>query len=557
MKSTYLGMMVLTCSCGILNKAPNQVSQRSASQQAAAEPVVEPAVDKDKIDSAAATPPLNPRLALCSSSNDKKIPLRQAFSALSYQEYLNTIDRIFGINSKSLNLTAAETRLPGSKFLSVSAETQTLTDQQVQRYFFSAEIIANYLADNPNLLTKASCALSSSNCYKQTIDIYLPLLYRRALSDAEKNSFYALSSLGAVNAWRVALNAALSSPSFLYLTEIGDSMDTERRLTSQEFKTRLALLFYRSAYHPDIDVLTEAQYADKNQLQTFLTALINKPEVKSNFEQLFKEWLRTDKIATLSRDAVNNIAFTDAMKASFAEEVRLLVQDYAWNQPSFGDILNSKYSFVNTDISDIYGTSGSASFKKTTLPADRSGLLTTPAVLTLGAKTNHTSIVQRGLYVFEVLTCTTIPPPPGAVNVNISLNESGNIANAEEAHSNNPQCAGCHVRIDPLGRGLENFDQLGIYRSQYANGESVVAAGKYEGTDFASPAELNKILLDNQAFVSCARQKAVEWMLRERNIVNSFCVDSSVVPDQTAFNVKDFLSRYLVSDSFLKFRFAQ
>ena len=34
-------------------------------------------------------------------------------------------------------------------------------------------------------------------------------------------------------------------------------------------------------------------------------------------------------------------------------------------------------------------------------------------------------------------------------------------------HRENPDCAGCHSRIDPLGFALENFDITGRWRDKY------------------------------------------------------------------------------------------
>ena len=33
-----------------------------------------------------------------------------------------------------------------------------------------------------------------------------------------------------------------------------------------------------------------------------------------------------------------------------------------------------------------------------------------------------------------------------------------------EKHRENPACAVCHVRMDPLGFSLENFDAIGRWR---------------------------------------------------------------------------------------------
>ena len=54
-----------------------------------------------------------------------------------------------------------------------------------------------------------------------------------------------------------------------------------------------------------------------------------------------------------------------------------------------------------------------------------------------------------------------------------------------EQHRRNPACASCHVRMDPLGFALENFDAIGRWRTTGETGEPIDAAGALpEGTTF-------------------------------------------------------------------------
>ena len=52
------------------------------------------------------------------------------------------------------------------------------------------------------------------------------------------------------------------------------------------------------------------------------------------------------------------------------------------------------------------------------------------------------------------------------------------------AHRDRPDCAGCHVKIDPLGFALENYGPTGLWRDKYSNGRDVDPGGtlfrKYE-----------------------------------------------------------------------------
>jgi len=49
--------------------------------------------------------------------------------------------------------------------------------------------------------------------------------------------------------------------------------------------------------------------------------------------------------------------------------------------------------------------------------------------------------------------------------------------NVSLAHQEEPQCASCHRKIDPIGFGLENFDAVGKWRTE-DHYQAVSAAGK-------------------------------------------------------------------------------
>jgi hypothetical protein len=66
---------------------------------------------------------------------------------------------------------------------------------------------------------------------------------------------------------------------------------------------------------------------------------------------------------------------------------------------------------------------------------------------------------------------------------------------ALEKHRTDPVCASCHVRMDPLGFGLENYDPIGRYRTE--EGKAAIQAGGTlpNGAGFSTPAQLKSLLL--------------------------------------------------------------
>jgi hypothetical protein len=83
-----------------------------------------------------------------------------------------------------------------------------------------------------------------------------------------------------------------------------------------------------------------------------------------------------------------------------------------------------------------------------------------------------------------------------------------------EAHRKNPSCAVCHVRMDPLGFSLENFDALGKWRTT-SEGIPVDASGALpDGTRFEGVAGLRQLIASHQDdFVRTFTQKLLAYAL--------------------------------------------
>jgi len=125
---------------------------------------------------------------------------------------------------------------------------------------------------------------------------------------------------------------------------------------------------------------------------------------------------------------------------------------------------------INGLLADYYGlseVSGDA-FRKVTLPKDspRGGLLGMAAVLAMGSNGRDTSPVERGAWILRKLLHE--PPPPAPPNVpQLNRLEDKLLSTRERlaAHQEQPQCAQCHRKIDPIGFGLENFNATGKWRT--------------------------------------------------------------------------------------------
>jgi hypothetical protein len=82
-------------------------------------------------------------------------------------------------------------------------------------------------------------------------------------------------------------------------------------------------------------------------------------------------------------------------------------------------------------------------------------------------------------------------------------------------HQVRRDCVQCHQLMDPIGFALENFDGIGLWRSQ-DEGEAIDASGTmFDNTKVDGPAALREWLTDNYSrqFVTVASEKLLTYAL--------------------------------------------
>lgn len=165
------------------------------------------------------------------------------------------------------------------------------------------------------------------------------------------------------------------------------------------------------------------------------------------------------------------------------------------------------------------------------------GVITNAAVMSMTSGPKRTHPIARGAWMIEVIFNDPPPPPPNDVP---PLNEESGDQNLTirekfKVHRENPDCAGCHSRLDPLGFAMENFDTTGRWRDLYPNGRKVDMGGtllrKYK---FASVIEFKQAIVAEEkrfakAFVSHLMRFA---LARELTPLDKLKVDEIVASQQ-------------------------
>ena len=186
------------------------------------------------------------------------------------------------------------------------------------------------------------------------------------------------------------------------------------------------------------------------------------------------------------------------------------------------------------------------------------GVITNAAMLSMTSGPKRTHPIARGAWMIEVIFNDPPPPPPNDVPPlnEDSADENLTIREQFAVHRENPDCAGCHARLDPLGFALENYDSTGRWRDVYDNGRRVDSSGtllrKY---NFAGIVQFKESLLrEKRRFAKAFTAHLLRFALsRELGPGDTLTVEEIV--DKTAkedFRLRSILREVVVSDSFVK-----
>ncbi len=272
-------------------------------------------------------------------------------------------------------------------------------------------------------------------------------------------------------ALKETLSVVLSSPMFLYLAEPSAS-DSHRLLTARELGIRLSYFLWAAPPDQALRALADSGDLLKPAVLAAQTErLLNDPRAKGFLRSFVHQWLGMDRIDFFEINRSLYPRFDTATKNAAKNEIYETFEYLFAQNASLCDLLKSNYVIINRVLAHFYGLPGvqGDGYERVILPVDspRGGLLGMAAVEFMGGNGERTSPVERGAWVLRKLL--NDPPPPAPANVPAITRLAGKVLTTHErllAHQEDPQCASCHRKIDPIGLGLENFDAAGQWRTE-------------------------------------------------------------------------------------------
>ncbi|HUE71283.1 MAG TPA: DUF1592 domain-containing protein [Pirellulaceae bacterium] len=368
---------------------------------------------------------------------------------------------------------------------------------------------------------------------------FIERAFRRPATDLDVQRYHALfesarqAGQSEADAMRLAAQAVLSSPNFLYLSEAQSNAMPDsaavRPLDDYELASRLSYFLWSSM--PDDELL---RLASKGKLQEdeVLTAqtqrMLRDPRSRELSESFAVQWLRLDQLYTsqpdrrLFKQFYSGPQGKDTLHASQLVEALLLFETVQIENRSILDFIAADYTWVNPRLARLYGfdldqqldpqEAAAAVGNRELPPSDRSsnnlwwrlpltdssrgGYLTMSAPLTVTSLPFRTSPVKRGVWLLETIFNRPPTEPKVAFAIDDDTQESAAAASIRarfEAHRSQAACYSCHIRIDPPGFALECFDAIGAWR-ELDGGQPVDARGQWNGPSFDGPAEFKALL---------------------------------------------------------------
>ena len=331
--------------------------------------------------------------------------------------------------------------------------------------------------------------------------------FRRPPHDREIERYLAFIDIareqgdGIEHAIRMAMEAMLVSPSFLFREEPTDAVAAEGKMLISEHALASRLSYFLWSTMPDETLLA---LADEGQLRAQLRAQIERMLLSKKSDALVAnfagQWLQLRDMDAVSPSNKHFTGIDRALTRDMRIETEMLFRHVIRENLPVRTLLDADFTFINERLARHYGIPGveGGEFRRISLDGTpRRGILNHASILTLTSYPTRTSPVLRGKYILENILDTPPPPPPPNIP---QLEEPGSggektsLRQQMERHRDDPNCSSCHALMDPIGFGLENFDGIGAWRDS-ENRLPIDPSGTLAtGESFVTAEELRRII---------------------------------------------------------------
>ena len=367
------------------------------------------------------------------------------------------------------------------------------------------------------------------SCAKKILTTLARRAYRRPVADADVEPLLRFYSKGRSEGTfeqgiQAALGRLLVSPQFLFRLERDPANLGPGglfRISDLELASRLSFFIWSSI--PDdqlLDVAARGRLKDPKILEEQVRRMLADSRATALVVNFGGQWLFLRNMKAVDPDANAFPDFDENLRDAFRRETELCLDGQMREDRPISERLTANYTFANERLARFYGIRNvyGPHFRRVQTDPRRAGLLGHGSILTVTSYATRTSPVLRGKYLLDNILGAPPPPPPPNVPPlpETSARESPEVSMRElmEAHRQNPVCATCHQRMDPLGFALENFDAIGKWRATEGHAPIDASGVLPDGTKFGGPDEFRKALMAHRdEFVRTFTEKLLTYAL--------------------------------------------
>lgn len=492
-------------------------------------------------------------------------PGRVGLQRLTRAEYNRTVRDLFGVTSNPADVFPPDSSTAG---FDNNAASLTVSPQLAALLLDTAEAVAAEAMTTKDAEIVVCAPAQDEACARQTLEALALRVYRRPAKSDEIDDLMVLHQFaldegdGFDAGIEYALAGMLVAPQFLYRSVPPDSMHLldvgqVRPLSDHALATRLSYFLWGST--PDDALLAragEGNLTDPTVLREEFDRMLADPKSDALYDGFVQQWLQLGKLGAAAPDPTLFPDFDDAMRDDMLDEVRMYFDELRERDGSLLEILTGTQTYANAGLAAIYGVDGVSGDTLQPIdldPAQRAGVLTMPAILTMNSNPQTPNIVRRGVWLAEAILCEEPPPPPEGIPPAPDPAPGESERDRLARHREDPSCASCHNLIDPLGFTFESYDALGAWRTE-VDGEAVDNLGQLpDGTEVAGVVALAEHLATTEQYPSCVTEKVMTYALGRTVASEEECVVSAIgAANVTAdSSVSDLLWAVVQSDAFL------
>ena len=311
-------------------------------------------------------------------------------------------------------------------------------------------------------------------------------VYRRPLSGGEKDRLRGLyrrlrdEEMDHEEAFRLTLARMLVSAPFLYRLEEAPA-GPGGPVSDWELANRLSYFLWSSLPDEELRSLAAAgRLRDPDVLSRQARRLLRDPRVRRLATEFACQWLHIHEFDTLDEKSERHFPEFADLRADMYEESIRFFTDLFRSDASLLTLLDSDHTFLNQRLARFYGVEGVEGEAWRRVEGVRSqgrgGILGLATTLARQSGASRTSPILRGNWVSEVLLGEKLPRPPNDVPQlppDETATDGLTVRELVARHSSDPQCSGCHLKIDPFGFALEGYDAIGRRRQHDLGGRVI------------------------------------------------------------------------------------